>query len=158
MNYGYNYTSSLIQSEFLYFRSDKISLTISNTSFEYNLAINYYREGVILYFSDIIKVILDNCDFIANIGTRSSAIYVKNTNTKLMNWEDTSLTHINITNCIFDGNGSTNGSGVVDIEFPEDTDLYTILIENNIFKRNANHAINSAIVKIRNFNDEITTA
>ena len=157
MNYGYNYTTSLSQSKFLYFRSNKISITISNTSFEYNLTISYYRDAAILYFSEIIKVTLDNCTFLANIGSISSAIYLKST-TGLLKWQDTSLTHITISNCLFDGNGSTSGSGVVEIEFPQDSDLFTILIENNIFKRNANNAIDSAIVSIRNNNDEMSTA
>ena len=31
--------------------------------------------------------------------------------------EDTGLTHININNCEFDGNGSTDGAGAIDITF-----------------------------------------
>ena len=70
--------------------------------------------------------------------------------------EDKGLTHVKILNCEFDGNGSTDGAGTIDITFWYDSDLYSILIENNVVLHNASHLSNSAIINIKNIGNIVT--
>ena len=49
MNYGYNISSELSLSNFLYFSAHMIPLIITNTSFEYNIVLS----SAVLYFTKI---------------------------------------------------------------------------------------------------------
>ena len=65
------------------------------------------------------SVNFESCQFLANIGSFSGAIFVdKQFNALASNYDsrsDSSLIHISIKNCIFTGNGSTDGTGAVRI-------------------------------------------
>ena len=74
MNYGYNYDENTMLGSFLYF-SAYLSLTIENTSFEYNRVYsNDVGWGALLYIRIIDTLILENCSFQNNIGSSSGVL------------------------------------------------------------------------------------
>ena len=49
MNYGHKYTEGLTLSSFLFFEAAKLTLTITNMSFGYNMAFGSGTTGSIIY-------------------------------------------------------------------------------------------------------------
>ena len=150
-NYGYNLTSDLDLSSFLAMSAAQISLSITNSSFEYNIVLG----GAVLNVQMLKQLTLDNCSFQYNIGGRCASaicIYAFDEN---INPEDTGLMHISIKNSEFENNGSTSGAGVMRILFPDPSDLYSIMLKGNTFKHNSSHS-REPIVEILNYNSYIT--
>ena len=111
MNYGYNLTSDLDLSSFLVMSGKQISLTITNSSFEYNIVLG----GAVLNFQKLKQLTLDYCSFHYNIGgSKASEILIHAIATELKP-DDTGLMHISIKNSEFENNGSTSGAGVMRI-------------------------------------------
>ena len=74
MNYGYNLTSELALSSFLYIKAEKVALEITQSSFEYNIVLS----GAIFDFSKLKQLTLEDCFFQYNIGgADASALYIK---------------------------------------------------------------------------------
>ena len=67
-----------------------------------------------------------------------------------INPEDIGLLHIIITNTQFKNNGS-NGRGLIFIYFPEGFDLYSIMLEGNVFKHNTSRE-SHPVIEIENSN------
>ena len=57
MNYGYNLTTGIALSSFLAFSAERVSINITNTSFEYNIALS----NALLYFARVKTITLDQC-------------------------------------------------------------------------------------------------
>ena len=81
---------------------------------------------------------MEYCFFYYNIGINdTSAINLFSTD-KAIN--DIGLTHIRKRNSEFNHNGSILDAGVINIKFDTGADLYSIMLEGNIFKNNTSQS------------------
>ena len=70
MNYGYNLTEDVSLSNFIAFAAEFVSITITNSSFEYNIALN----NALLNFARVKTITLDQCLFQFNIGGAEASV------------------------------------------------------------------------------------